>query len=67
MANVSKFIIEGKTIDIYDETARTTANAANAQVSTLTTKVSDIEKLSRLTLTYDEPSSTITFTSNTHN
>ena len=67
MANVSKFIIEGETIDVYDETARTTANAANEQVRTLSTKVSHIENLSRLTVAYNESSSTITFTSNTHN
>lgn len=67
MTNVTKFIIDGKTIEVYDEGARTTANAANAQVSALTTKVSDIEKLSRLTVSYDETSRTITFTSNTHN
>ena len=66
MPTVKSFELDGKKIDVEDSTARTTASNAAAQVTTLTGQVDEIKKLSRLSATYEESTSTITFSSETH-
>lgn len=66
MADVSTFVLNDTSISVKDATARSDAAAAQASVSTLATRVSTIEALSRLTVSYNESSETITFTNQTH-
>lgn len=66
MSTVSKFMIDGTEIAVEDSTARTNANNAAAQVSTLTGEVNKIKALSRLTVNYTSETSTITFDDETH-
>lgn len=66
MASVSKFVIDGTEISVEDNVARTTANNAAAQVSTLTGEVNKIKELSRLTVIYESDTSTIKFENESH-
>lgn len=66
MATVSKFMIDKTEISVEDSEARTNANSAAAQVSTLTREVNKIKALSRLTVNYASDTSTITFGDETH-
>ena len=66
MASVTKFVLNGTTIDVEDNVARTSAQTASDNVTTLTGRVSAIEGLARLTAAYDESTKTITFTNQTH-
>lgn len=66
MATVKTFVLNGENIDVEDSTARTTASNAAAQVQTLTGQVDEIKQLSRLTASYTESTSTITFSTETH-
>ena len=73
MSNVSKFIIDGKTINVTDYEARNTANTANntaMQAKTAseanTADITALKKLPRLTATYSEGDETITFNNSTH-
>lgn len=73
MSVVSKFIIDEKTIDISDETARRTASKANTTATEAKTKtekntadIAAIKALPRLHVEYTENTSTITFTDGTH-
>ena len=73
MSVVSKFIIDGKTIEVSDATARSTANTANATATSAkeesaknTAAIASIKALPRLSVAYEENTSTITFTDGTH-
>ena len=66
MPDVEKFVLDGTDIYVKDATARSDAATANANVATLNTRVSAVEQLSRLTVSYSSQNSTITFTTATH-
>ena len=67
MSAVNKFVLDGQTIDVEDSTARAEASSAMSIVQTVQNEVNEIKELSRLTVSYDSKTSTITFVSNTHN
>lgn len=67
MPSVKSFVIGEKRVDVEDSTARTTASNAQSQATDLSRQVDEIKKLSRLTATYTEATSTITITTVTHN
>lgn len=70
MANLLKHIVlDQNTLDICDDTARSaateaasTANANKTSITSLTTRVSNLEGKSHLTATYASDTSTLTFT-----
>lgn len=66
MPTVSKFVLNDTSIDVEDSTARSLAQSASTDVSTLNTRVTAIEELSRLTVEYTENNKTITFKNATH-
>lgn len=66
MSDVKIFELDGTPIDVKDEVARSDASSAIAAVSGLNTRVSALEGLSRLTMSYDASTETISFTTSTH-
>lgn len=74
MANLlSKFNLDGTEISVKDTQARTTAEnaqslatTANGNATTALNKVSELEALSRLTISYASDAETITITTGTH-
>ena len=66
MPDVKQFVIDGTTINVKDETARTSATNAVNTANNALTKVQEIEALERLTITYTSANETITFTRETH-
>ena len=73
MPDVSVFNLGGQDINVKDATARSNAQSANtAATEAVTTanealqKVKEVEKLSRVTVSYAPPDETITITTATH-
>ena len=73
MPDVSVFSLGGKSITVKDATARSTAQSASttaAQASSTATQAlqlaQEIEQLSRVTVSYEQQSETITITTSTH-
>ncbi len=66
MANVIKFNLDGQEIDVKDEEARSLASSANSQVTSLGTRVTALENQSKLSISYNTSTETITFTTGTH-
>ena len=73
MADLSIFKLDAQTITIKDATARDTANSAktlattaSGNATTALNKVNELEKLSRVTISYDSSTETMTITSGTH-
>ena len=73
MADLSKFQLDNQTITIKDSTARETANSAktlattaSGNATTALNKVNELEKLSRVTISYDSSKETMTITTGTH-
>lgn len=66
MSNVIKFNLDGEDIDIKDEEARSLASSASSQVTSLATRVASLENQSKLSISYDTSSETITFTTGKH-
>lgn len=73
MPDVSIFNLGGQNINVKDATARSTAQSANTAASEAATtannalkKAQEIEKLSRVTVTYEASDETITITTATH-
>lgn len=66
MADVSTFVLNDTSISVKDAIARSDASAAQASVTTLAGRVSSIEALARLTVSYTESTETITFANETH-
>lgn len=64
MADVSTFNLDGTNINVKDSTARQNASAAQSAVSGLADRVTALEELSRLVVSYSNE--TITFTTTTH-
>ena len=67
MADVSVFDLEGTNLNVKDSTARNTADAASSQSIANAQDIADLKALSRLTVSYDAVSETISFTSSNHN
>lgn len=63
---VSKFNIGGQTIEVKDASARTTAGSANINATNALNKVKELEKLSRVEVSYVENTETISITTGTH-
>lgn len=66
MSDVSVFTLDNVNIDVKDNTARTTANAASAQSNRNAQDIADLKALSRLTVSYNATTETITFSTQTH-
>lgn len=66
MADVKQFVIDNTTINVKDEIARTSANNAVNVANNAMAKVEEIEALSRLEISYNANTETITFTRATH-
>ena len=73
MADLSIFKLDSQTINIKDATARqaaesamTLSTTASGNATTALNKVSELEKLSRVTISYDSSTETMTITTGTH-
>lgn len=66
MPDVSKFTLGGETIDVKDQTARTQSQTAVQQASEALQIAQEIEQLSRVVVSYDQGSETITITTSDH-
>ena len=66
MSSVKKFDLDGQEIDVKDEEARSIANSASSQVTSLGARVTALENQSKLSISYDTTSETITFTTGKH-
>lgn len=67
MADFDKIILENTPLDVKDASARQTAQAASALSTQNAQDIVDLKALSRLTVSYDPNTETITFTTATHN
>ena len=63
---VSKFNIGGQTIEVKDSSARTTANSASTKATNALNKVTELENLSRVEVSYIPDTETISITTGTH-
>ena len=73
MADLSIFKLDSETINIKDTTARqaadsakTLATIASGNATTALNKVNELEKLSRVSISYDSTTATMTITTGTH-
>ena len=73
MADLSIFKLDSQTINIKDTTARQTADSAktlattaSGNATTALNKITELEKLSRISISYDSSTSTMTITTGTH-
>ena len=73
MADLSIFKLDSQTINIKDATARETADSAktlattaSGNATTALNKVNELEKLSRVSISYDSSTATMTITTGTH-
>ena len=73
MADLSIFKLDNQTITIKDTTARQTADSAktlattaSGNATTALNKVTELEKLSRVSISYDSTTETMTITTGTH-
>ena len=73
MADLSIFKLDSQTITIKDTTARQAAESAKTLATTATgnattalNKVTELEKLSRVSISYDSTAETMTITTGTH-
>ena len=73
MPDVSIFNLSGQNINVKDATARSNAQSANTAATQAATtanealqKVKEVEKLSRVTVSYTPTDETITITTATH-
>ena len=73
MADLSIFKLDTQTITIKDSIARQTADSAktlattaSGNATTALNKVNELEQLSRVTISYDSSTETMTITTGTH-
>lgn len=66
MSDVQKFNLDGTVIDVKDAVARSDASTALTTVGGLVSRVTALEALSRLTVSYTSSTETITFNTTTH-
>ena len=62
MPDVSIFNIQGTSIDVKDKTARTSAESATKKASQALEKVTELEKASRVNVSYESDTETIAIT-----
>lgn len=63
---VSRFNLGGQIIEVKDDSARTTASSANTNATNALNKVTELEKLSRVEVSYVADTETISITTGTH-
>lgn len=63
---VSKFNLGGQTIEVKDASARTEASNAKVNATNALNKVTELEKLSRVEVSYVADTETISITTGTH-
>ena len=63
---VSKFNLGGQTIEVKDASARTEASNAKVNATNALNKVTELEKLSRVEISYIADTETISITTGTH-
>lgn len=63
---VSKFDLGGTQITVKDDVARQTANSAATNATNAINKVAELEKLSRVVVTYSPDAETITISTSDH-
>lgn len=63
---VSVFNLGGQNIEVKDASARSTASSANTNASNALKKVTELEKLSRVEVSYVADTETISITIGTH-
>lgn len=63
---VSKFDLGGQTLEVKDASARTTANTASANATNALNKVTELEKLSRVEVSYVADTETISIKTGNH-
>ena len=66
MADVETFELDGTPINVADASARQTASSANALSQQNAQDIVDLKALSRLTVSYNSTTKTISFTTTTH-
>lgn len=66
MADLKVIKLDNQELDIFDATARSTATAAASTANNALRKVQEIERLSRVEVTYTAENSTLTITAGTH-
>ena len=73
MADLSIFKLDNQSITIKDTTARQTADSAktlattaSGNATTALNKVTELEQLSRVSISYDSSTATMTITTGTH-
>ena len=66
MPDLKVISLDGQNLDIFDATARATATGAASTAQTALTKVQEIEQLSRVEVSYNSSTSTLTITTGTH-
>jgi phosphoglycolate phosphatase-like HAD superfamily hydrolase len=66
MADVQVFDLDGTSINVKDDTARTLANAAANVGAANSQDIANLKALSRLTMSYDAQTETISFTTVQH-
>lgn len=66
MADLKAIKLDNVTLNIFDQTARTTATGAASTAQTALNKVQEIERLSRVEITYAEETSTLNIITGTH-
>ena len=73
MADLSIFKLDSQAININDTTARQTADSAktlattaSGNATTALNKITELEKLSRISISYDSSTETMTITTGTH-
>lgn len=66
MADVSTFTLDNTNITVKDTIARDSASAASAQSNINAQDIADLKALSRLTVSYNQSTETISFTTTTH-
>lgn len=64
---VSKFNLNDQEVIVKDSEARTTANIASTNATNALNKVTELEKLSRVEVTYTQDTETISITAGNHN
>lgn len=63
---VSKFNLGGQTIEVKDASARAIASSANTNATNAISKVTELEKLSRVEVSYVADTETISIITGTH-
>ena len=66
MADLKVIKLDNQELEIFDQTARSTATSAASAAQSALTKVQEIEQLSRVEISYTTATSTLNITTGTH-